>query len=127
VWNARVSSLRRKIDQNVGGLYMGLQQVQPVPMARSVATTTGVKLDSRTRARLKALSRIRQRSQHWLMKEAIERYLDREESSEQMKRETLERWERYETTGDHISDKTIEAWLESWGTEHEGRRPQPGA
>jgi len=61
------------------------------------------------------------------MKEAIERYLDREESSEQIKRETLERWERYETTGDHISDKAIEAWLESWGTEHEGRRPQPGA
>ncbi len=96
-------------------------------MARHSATTTGIKLDNRTRTRLKALSRLKQRSQHWLMKEAIERYLDQEESAEQLKRETLERWERYEATGEHISHDAITSWLESWGTEEEGQCPSPGA
>ncbi|MGH7815033.1 MAG: CopG family ribbon-helix-helix protein [Candidatus Binataceae bacterium] len=96
-------------------------------MARNGATTTGIKLDSRTRSRLKSLSRLKQRSQHWLMKEAIGRYLEQEEDSERVKRETLERWERYEATGDHVGNGAVKAWLESWGTEQEGQCPRAGA
>ena len=46
------------------------------------ATTVGVKLDGETRARLKKLGDARQRSTHWLMKEAIARYLEAEERYE---------------------------------------------
>ena len=95
-------------------------------MAGSSATTTGIKLDSRIRTRLKALSRLKQRSQHWLMKEAIERYLDQEEDAERLRRETLERWERYAATGEYISSGAIKTWLESWGTEKEAQCPSPG-
>ncbi|MGH7916869.1 MAG: CopG family ribbon-helix-helix protein [Candidatus Binataceae bacterium] len=96
-------------------------------MARNRATTTGIKLDSRTRTRLKTLSRLKQRSQHWLMKEAIARYLEQEEGAERLKRETLERWERYEATGEHIRGDAINTWLESWGTEEEAQCPSSGA
>ncbi len=88
-------------------------------MARSANTTTGIKLDVRTRARLKALSRARDRSQHWLMKTAIESYLDREEEAERIKQDTLERWERYEMSGEQIDSTTIEAWLKTWGSKDE--------
>lgn len=95
-------------------------------MNRNRVSTTGVKLDARTRARLKALGRLKQRSQHWLMKEAIDRYLDQEETAEQLKRETLERWERYEAAGEHISNAAMKAWLESWGAEQERQCPRAG-
>ncbi len=95
-------------------------------MARNRVLTTAVKLDNRTRPRLRALSRLKQRSQHWLMKEAIDRYLDQEESAEQLRRETLERWELYEATGEHISNVAVKAWLESWGSEQERQCPRGG-
>lgn len=95
-------------------------------MNRNPVSTTAIKLGSRTRARLKALSRLKQRSQHWLMKEAIDRYLDQEENAERLKHETLERWERYEATGEHISNAAMRAWLESWAAEQDRECPRAG-
>ena len=63
------------------------------------ATTVGVKLDGETRARLKKLGDARQRSTHWLMKEAIARYLEAEERYELERVEDLARWRRYVETG----------------------------
>lgn len=76
-----------------------------------MAETQGIKLDARTRQRLKALGEVRDRSPHWLMKAAIERYLDQEEEYEREKREDLERWEEYKLTGKHISHEHMMAWL----------------
>ena len=45
-------------------------------------TTIGVKFDRETRARLQKLGQARQRSTHWLMREAIRRYLEVEERYE---------------------------------------------
>jgi predicted transcriptional regulator len=42
-----------------------------------MTTTMGVKLDEETRNRLKSLSTAKQRSAHWLMREAIREYLDK--------------------------------------------------
>jgi predicted transcriptional regulator len=44
-----------------------------------MATTQGIKLDDSTRARLRVLAEKRKRSPHWLMRTAIEDYLQREE------------------------------------------------
>lgn len=95
-------------------------------MARKT-TTSGIKLDRRTLARLRVLSRAKQRSQHWLMKEAIGRYLDEEEDAERVKRETLERWASYEATGEHVSARLMKAWVETWGTAQERPWPRAGA
>ncbi len=95
-------------------------------MARNTETPTAIKLDGRTRARLKALGQAKQRSERWLLKEAIERYLEQEEDAERTKRETVERWERYEATGEYITNAAMKAWLESWGTENDERCPSAG-
>lgn len=44
-----------------------------------MSVTIGVKLDEEIRDRLKSLGTARQRSTHWLMREAIREYLEREE------------------------------------------------
>lgn len=87
--------------------------------------TKAVKLDDETYGRLKALGAARKRSPHWLMKEAIQQFLDREEEAEHIRQDTLKRWERYEATGETVSHDVVDAWLETWGTEGESKCPVP--
>jgi len=75
------------------------------------ATTVGVKLDEETRERLKKLGEARQRSSHWLMKEAVARYLDTEERFEREKAEDLARWQRFVETGAAIPQEEAAARL----------------
>ena len=75
-------------------------------------TTMGVKLDAETRARLKKLGEAKQRSPHWLMKEAIRRYLEVEECYEQEKAEDLARYQEYLDTGTHITHTDMMTWLD---------------
>ena len=79
-------------------------------------TTMGVKLDRETRARLQKLGQARQRSTHWLMREAIRRYLEVEERYEQEKAEDQARYQAYLETGRHISHADMLAWLDQLAT-----------
>lgn len=76
-----------------------------------MATTQGIKLDDHTRSRLKALAEKRQRTPHWIMRTAIEEYLQREEKYEQEKDEDLARWEEYLLTGQAADHQEVQAWL----------------
>ena len=78
-----------------------------------MASTRGIKLDDDIKQRLKELGKIRDRSPHWLMRAAIEDFLDREENYEREKREDQERWERYQLTGESVSHDTAAEWLDS--------------
>ena len=74
--------------------------------------TIGVKLDEETRDRLKKLGKTRQRSTHWLMKDAIARYLKTEERYEQEKAEDMVRWQRYLDTGHAIPHEEAKVRLD---------------
>lgn len=45
-------------------------------------TAVAVKIDSEVKERIKRLAELKQRSTHWLMKEAILQYVEREEKIE---------------------------------------------
>jgi len=75
-------------------------------------TTMGVKLDDETRERLKRVAEMKQRSVHWLMKEAIRRYLDSEEHFEREKAEDTARYQAYLDTGRHISNDEMMSWMD---------------
>jgi predicted transcriptional regulator len=77
-----------------------------------------VKLDPEVKRRLQKLGKIKRRSTHWLMKEAINSYLKHAESTEQLKQDTLSRWEEA-VCGKTISHQVVTEWLDSWGTEEE--------
>ena len=75
-------------------------------------TTIGIKLDDETRARLEKLGEVKKRSRHWLMREAIARFLDSEERYEREKAEDQERWERYLDTHIYVPHEEMSARLE---------------
>jgi len=76
-----------------------------------MATTQGIKLDDSTQKRLKKLATLRNRSPHWIMRTAIESYLEREEQYEQEKMEDMTRWNRYLDTGNAVGSDKVESWL----------------
>jgi predicted transcriptional regulator len=81
------------------------------------ATTVGIKLNGETRERLRKLGEARERSTHWLMKEAIARYLETEERYEREKAEDLARWQRYVDTGAAISHEEVTGRLDALAEE----------
>ena len=75
-------------------------------------TTLDIKLDVKTRDRLKALGRRKDRATHWLIKKAIEEYLAKEELADRERREDEQRWERYQAAGEAIPNDRVVAWLD---------------
>jgi predicted transcriptional regulator len=78
-------------------------------MAKS--STTSLKLDATVKERVQRLASVRRRSPHWLMREAIEEYVEREEKREQFRRDALSAWDHYQATGLHVSAEDADAWL----------------
>jgi len=74
-------------------------------------STTSLKLDNATKERVQRLASARRRSPHWLMREAVEQYVEREEKSEQFRQEALAAWDDYQTTGLHATEKEADTWL----------------
>ena len=82
-----------------------------------------IKLPENDRERLSRLAEAKKRSPHWLAKEAISQYLDREEAVAHFKQETIARWEEYRQTGKTVSNDVVMTWLDSWGTNEESEPP----
>jgi predicted transcriptional regulator len=75
------------------------------------AATTSLKLDIEIKERLQRLASARRRSPHWVMREAIGEYVEREEKREQFKQDALAAWDDYRTTGLHVTADEADAWL----------------
>ncbi len=88
-------------------------------MATTAAKPMSVKIDPDTRARVESLAEARHRSTHWIMREAISQYVDREEKREAFRQEAIKAWEDYQETGLHATAAEVDAWLASWGTDDE--------
>lgn len=73
--------------------------------------TTSLKLDPATKDRVQRLASARRRSPHWIMREAVEQYVEREEKREKFKREALSAWEHYQATGLHVTASEADRWL----------------
>lgn len=84
-----------------------------------MATATSIKLNDELKSRVQHLAGLRRRSAHWIMREAIEQYVEREEKREAFRQDTIEAWEEFQATGLHATAEEVEKWLASWGTEDE--------
>ncbi len=88
-------------------------------MTTAVSRPVAIKIDEATRARVKRLADARHRTPHWLMREAITQYVEREEMREALRQDTLKAWDEYRATGLHATAEDVQAWLASWGTDNE--------
>jgi predicted transcriptional regulator len=86
--------------------------------------TTSLKLDVQIKERVRRLASARRRSPHWLMREAIEEYVEREEKREQFRRDALAAWDHYQTTGLHVTAEEADAWLAKLESGKNSRPPK---
>ncbi|MDR2208864.1 MAG: CopG family ribbon-helix-helix protein [Azoarcus sp.] len=84
---------------------------------------TSLKIDDALKERVQQLAGLRQRSSHWIMREAITQYVEREEARERFRQEALASWTAYQETGRHLTGEEVRSWLKTWGTEGEAEIP----
>lgn len=70
-----------------------------------------VKLDQDTRDRLKRLADAKDRSTHWMLREAVAQFVDREEKREAFRTAGIQAWQEYQATGKHVTHDEADAWL----------------
>jgi predicted transcriptional regulator len=75
------------------------------------AATTSLKLDPETKERVQRLATARRRTPHWILREAVEQYVEREEQQEQLRQAALAAWNHYQETGLHVTGSEADAWL----------------
>ena len=79
----------------------------PTPTTRPIA----VKLKHDLRMRIKYLADARDRTTHWMVCEAIEQYVVREEKREAFLQDGIKAWNEYQATGLHVTMEEADAWL----------------
>ncbi len=77
----------------------------------SGASPVAIKLDPEIKERVKRLAGARHRSSHWLMREAIVQFVDREEKREAFRQDATRAWNEYQATGQHVTLEEADAWL----------------
>ena len=70
-----------------------------------------IKIDPEVKERIKRLADARHRTLHWLMREAISQYVEREEKRETLRQDGLQAWNAFQETGLHVTAEQADAWL----------------
>ena len=86
--------------------------------AENQTTTMSVKLAPETKDKLLHLSKLKDRSPHWLMNKAITEYVEIEDHIEKDRQETLRIWDEIER-GETVEHEKVLNWLRTWGNEKE--------
>lgn len=73
--------------------------------------TTSLKLDAALKERVQQIAASRRRTAHWVMREAVEQFVAREEKREELRRDALAAWDAYQATGLHATEAEADAWL----------------
>ena len=85
---------------------------------------TSVKLTEDMHERIKSLAESKQRSAHWIMREAINEYVSREEARRSFIADAEASMRNYRETGLHVTFEEVDRWMATWGTDEEQDPPQ---
>lgn len=80
-------------------------------MTAVTANPVAIKLDPDIKERVKRLAGARHRTAHWLMREAIREYVEREEKREAFRQDAANAWSDYQATGRHVTMAEADAWM----------------
>jgi predicted transcriptional regulator len=90
----------------------------------SSASTTSLKLDPEMKERVQRLAAVNRRTSHWIMREAIDEYVSREEKRQAFHKDAMAAWEQYQTTGLHLSAQEVDIWLEKLEVGEDAQLPE---
>ena len=80
-------------------------------MTTAAVRPVAIKIDADIKERVKRLADARHRSPHWLMREAISQYVEREEKRHAFRQDAIRAWDEYQATGLHVTLEEADAWL----------------
>ncbi|OOG75022.1 CopG family ribbon-helix-helix protein [Sinorhizobium sp. A49] len=89
-----------------------------------MTSPTPLKLDDELKGRVQNLAEGRRRSSHWIMREAIAQYVEREEKRKALRQDTVNAWEEFQATGLHATADEVGKWLSTWGMDDESAAPE---
>jgi predicted transcriptional regulator len=93
-------------------------------MTASAVRPVAIKIDEDIKARIKRLAGALQRTAHWLMREAITQYVEREEKRDAFRQDTLKAWEAFRSTGQYASADEADAWMSQLEQGHDIEPPE---
>ncbi|MEO6279347.1 ribbon-helix-helix protein, CopG family [Roseateles sp.] len=93
-------------------------------MEAAAVRPVAIKIDEDTKLRIKRLADARQRTAHWIMREAISQYVEREEKRESFRQDALKAWDEYRVTGMHVTAPEADAWLAQLEEGHDVEPPE---
>jgi predicted transcriptional regulator len=88
------------------------------------STTTSLKLDGKLKKRIQRLATARRRSPHWLMCDAVQQYVEREEKRERLRLDALAAWNHYQNTGLHLTAEEADAWMTKLEAGKDAKAPE---
>ena len=83
-----------------------------------------IKLDQDMRDRLKRLAAAKGRSPHWMLRQAVSQFVEREEFREVFRAAGLQAWHQYQGTGLNVTHDDADAWLACLQAGEEAAVPQ---
>jgi predicted transcriptional regulator len=97
--------------------------IASTPPPRAFAKNVTVKLNEQDRERIQALASYKKRTPHYLMREAIEAYLQKEEAQQATLKLIDQGNAHFEATGLHVTTQDMRAWLTAVRSDHGAARP----
>ena len=70
-----------------------------------------VKLNRDMLDRMKRLAAAKGRSTHWMLRQAVSQFVEREEARGAFRAAGLDAWQQYQVTGLHVTHEDADAWL----------------
>jgi predicted transcriptional regulator len=83
-----------------------------------------VKLDPDERLRLQSIAQAKQRTPHFLMREAITRYIEQEEVQQRFLAAAEQSRKHYSETGLHITHDEFSQWVDALQSNPQAKPPQ---
>ncbi|ABS45628.1 TPA: CopG family transcriptional regulator [Yersinia enterocolitica] len=93
-------------------------------MKTSSNTPVSVKIEPTIKARMERLGESRERTMHWLVTDAIKKYVEHEEKREELKEAAHKAWLSFQETGLHVSSEEANEWLTSLSEGHYKEPPK---
>ena len=90
----------------------------------AATSSASIKLDPEMKARIEQVASDKRRSSQSIMREAISRYVEREEQRAQFLRDGDEAFEDYLTTGLHLKGAEVDDWLQQTSAGEDAPFPQ---
>lgn len=93
-------------------LFIKLITMTTKTLEKPLTANLSLKLDIADRDRLRVLAEYKKRTPHFIMKEAVKRYLEEEEAEQRFVAAAKESRSHYKKTGLHVTHEEFSRWVD---------------